>query len=105
MFNFIKYLIKNPSISGIDAQKNSKNKEYVFLDVRELDERKINNISKSLYIPIGQLKGRITELESYKGKKVIVFCATGSRSKIATALLNSNGYNSFNLTGGIGEFK
>jgi len=105
MFNFIKNMMNNPSITGPEARQKVKQHNCILLDVREGYERKMNSISGSLHIPVGQLKSRITELNSHKEKEIIVYCATGSRSSMANAVLNSNGFNSLNLLGGIGAYK
>ncbi|MBT7702503.1 MAG: rhodanese-like domain-containing protein, partial [Verrucomicrobia bacterium] len=43
------------------------------------------SIKNSLLIPVNQLGKKLTMLEYYKDKKIIVYCKTGRRSKLATA--------------------
>jgi rhodanese-related sulfurtransferase len=105
MFKFLKNIVNNPSITASEAQQKVKKENCILLDVREGFERKMNSIAGSLHIPVGQLKSRLNELELHKEKEIIVYCATGSRSTMATAVLNSNGFNSINLLGGIGAYK
>lgn len=105
MIKFLKNIIKNPSITGAEAQQKGKHPNCILLDVREKSERKINNIKGSLHIPVGEIKKRLPELTQYKDFEIIVYCASGARSTMASAILNSNGFNALNLLGGIGAYK
>ena len=40
----------------------------------------------------------------YENQEIIVYCASGIRSGIATRTLKLNGFNSFNLKGGINSY-
>ena len=44
------------------------------------------------------------ELNQYKDKEIIVYCASGMRSSLASLTLNQNGFNAFNLSGGISAY-
>jgi len=55
-------------------------------------------------IPINELASRISELEKYKDQNIIVYCQSGSRSNKGTILLNKNGFNAVNLTGGLHQW-
>jgi len=58
----------------------------------------------SVRIPLGQLAGRMGELD--KAKLIVVHCAGGYRSSIATSLLRRAGFRDIaNLTGGYGAWK
>jgi len=105
MFNFFKNIIKNPSISGSEARQKVKHSKSILLDVREGSERDASNIDGSIHIPVGQIKKRISELKQYKDYEIIVYCASGARSLMASVILNSNGFNALNLLGGIGAYK
>jgi hydroxyacylglutathione hydrolase len=72
----------------------------VILDVRGLEEHKIQRIPGALHIHGGLLKGRTSDIP--KDRPVIVHCQSGGRSAIATSVLKSLGYdNVYNLEGGI----
>lgn len=75
--------------------------DIVLLDVREPDEHAEKNISNSLLIPLGQIPARITELEPYKNREIIVYCRSGNRSGQACSYLSQYGYNVVNLSGGM----
>ena len=74
------------------------------LDVREPGEVASGAMDGSLRIPLGQLSGRIRELE--RTKLLVVHCKGGYRSSIATSLLRRDGLRDLaNLTGGFDAWK
>jgi rhodanese-related sulfurtransferase len=75
--------------------------DIVLLDVREPHEHAEKNISNSLLIPLGEIPARISELEPYKNREIIIYCRSGNRSGQACAYLAQYGYNVVNLTGGM----
>lgn len=76
--------------------------DAVVLDVRENNEYHSGHILNSIHIPQGNLANRITELEKYKNKPIIVGCRSGHRSGHACALLKKQGFETvYNLKGGV----
>jgi len=74
----------------------------VVLDVREDGEWKQGHLANALHIPVGQLGGRLKELDKYRERAVIAYCRTGQRSNSAAARLRKQGFaNVYNLAGGI----
>lgn len=72
------------------------------LDVREDNEVRGGKIKGARHIPLGQLKGRVNELEQAKEKPVLVYCRSGNRSAHACHMLTKMGFqNVSNLAGGI----
>jgi sulfur-carrier protein adenylyltransferase/sulfurtransferase len=70
------------------------------IDVREPHELEISHIEGSSLIPLGQLAGRLPELDS--AEDIVLFCKSGSRSARALELLLSAGFRKVkNLKGGI----
>ena len=81
------------------------NNDYYFLDVRTESEHNDKSIPKTVCIPVQEIEKRIGELRKYQDKKIIVYCRSGNRSGIATKILNKNGFNAYNLIGGMNEWK
>lgn len=100
----IKNLVFTPSISGLAAFEKVEAGNAVLLDVRELHERKVNYIKGSEHIPVSKVKPKINQLKKFIDKDIIVYCASGIRSKMITALLISNGFKAYNLKGGIDTY-
>jgi len=73
---------------------------FAILDVREPQEVAICKLPNSMHIPIGELQQRMSELEPYKDKTIIVYCHLGGRSIQCVRFMRQLGYNAINLTGG-----
>jgi rhodanese-related sulfurtransferase len=75
----------------------------VLLDVRTPGEytSETGHLKGALLIPVQELSQRIGELDRYKGKTIIAYCRSGRRSAEATNLLNSRGFTTINMEGGI----
>lgn len=72
----------------------------LLLDVREPEEVAESRIGNPMAIPLGSLASRLSEVP--KDKPVVVYCHSGRRSAMATALLEQSGYKNIeNLKGGI----
>lgn len=71
----------------------------LIVDVRENAEVAAGRIPTALHIPLGELSGRLGEID--RGREIIAVCRSGNRSSRATALLKSAGYRVDNMTGGM----
>jgi rhodanese-related sulfurtransferase len=71
------------------------------VDVRTVGEFQQGHIKNALNIPVQDLSERLDELKEYKDKKLLIYCATGNRSVIATRMLQSDGYSAINIEDGI----
>lgn len=89
--------------SGAEAKEKVRNGS-ILLDVRSAGERSSNSIPKSIHIPLHELSSRMKELEKYRGKEIICYCASGSRSVNAGIKLKKAGFTAGNLTGGIASW-
>ena len=81
-----------------DMDKISKDKSAVLLDVRTVDEFSRGHIDGFKNIPVDELRERINEVE--KEKTVYLICQSGLRSYIASRILEGNGYETYNFSGG-----
>jgi NADPH-dependent 2,4-dienoyl-CoA reductase/sulfur reductase-like enzyme/rhodanese-related sulfurtransferase len=92
-------------VGGIQAsevrEKLQTSKEnFQVLDVREEDEVKQKRIPNSTWIPYGELKKRLNEVD--KGKEIAVHCESGLRSYKACLNLQHEGFkNVRNIDGGM----
>lgn len=87
-------------------ERLDKGDQLVLLDVRDPHELMIANIEDAIspiHIPKGELKERISEIESFKNDKdIVVYCRTGKRSVECSAILKELGFTRvLNLTGGL----
>ena len=89
------------NISVQDAIKYLEQEDVLFLDVRTSQEFNYDgSIKNALLIPVNVLEKKITLLEYYRDKKIIVYCRSGRRSRLATEFLKKNNFNAINLDGG-----
>ncbi|MBP9211338.1 MAG: rhodanese-like domain-containing protein [Bacteroidetes bacterium] len=86
--------------SGTQAREKMKSGS-ILLDVRTARERSSVSLPNSIHIPLHELSSRMKELEKYKGKEIICYCASGARSVNAGIKLKKAGFTVGNLTGGI----
>lgn len=75
----------------------------VILDVRESAEYAFNHISGAVSIPLGELEGRMNELNMVD--EIYVVCRSGNRSDIAAQKLAANGFEKVvNVVPGMSEW-
>ncbi|MHA7284060.1 rhodanese-like domain-containing protein [Arthrobacter sp. TMS2-4] len=82
----------------IAATNHRRHHEQV-LDVREHSEVASGMIPGALHIPMGQLQGRLRELD--QDTPVIVVCRSGNRSAHVADALNAAGFTADTMTGGM----
>jgi adenylyltransferase/sulfurtransferase len=58
-----------------------------------------------LHIPLQELGKRWKELEEYRDREIVVYCASGTRSLNATHLLQKHGFNAVNMRGGMSAWR
>ena len=87
-------------ITAPELFERMKTNHLKLLDVREPPELEISALPNAVNIPLGELAGRLSELDS--ADEMVVFCKGGSRSARALELLASAGFKKTkNLKGGI----
>ncbi|HYE53813.1 MAG TPA: rhodanese-like domain-containing protein [Chitinophagaceae bacterium] len=86
----------------------SRHPQTVLLDVRTKTEYEgkanpdFGTLRNSINIPIQELEQRISELEKYKGREILVFCSHSHRSPQAAYMLTQRGFNKVvNMSGGM----
>lgn len=94
-------------LSGVEQADTLKatrlyNDDALILDVREEKEFAAGHMPGARHIPLGQLAGRLRELDKFKARPVLVTCRTGQRSARACGILKKAGFESvYNQAGGI----
>jgi glyoxylase-like metal-dependent hydrolase (beta-lactamase superfamily II)/rhodanese-related sulfurtransferase len=73
------------------------------VDIRNPGEIALGVVPGATAIPVGQLPGRLAELDS--GAPTVVYCAGGYRSSVAASLLRNHGFDDVSdLIGGFGAW-
>jgi rhodanese-related sulfurtransferase len=97
--------MQSATISSQEVYKVLNDTSIVLLDVRTMPEHLNERIKETPLIPVQELEQRLSELDQYIGKKIIVYCRTDNRSGYATSLLRKHGFDAYNMTGGIVRWK
>ncbi len=90
------------SVSPGEATQLINREDAHIVDVREAGEFAGGHLPDAVNIPAGQLAERMGELDKFKGKPLIVCCASGMRSNKACGELKKQGFDRlYNLAGGV----
>lgn len=87
------------------VEKTKGSAPAILLDVRTAGECSRGKIKGSINVPLHELRRRMFELEKYREREIIVYCASGNRSIPATQLLMKNGFKAANLRGGLAAWQ
>lgn len=92
------YIAKHPSVVLLDVRSK-----------KEFEERSTPNygtLKNAINIPVQQLDSRLSELNAYKNKEIIVYCSHSQRSSQASYVLTQKGFtNVTNMAGGLSVLK
>jgi rhodanese-related sulfurtransferase len=79
--------------------------DFLLLDCREATEYDTARIEGAKLLPMSELMTRVEELESFRGKSIVVHCHHGGRSLKVTNWLRQQGYaETQSMAGGIDEW-
>lgn len=95
-----------PSVNTLEATQLINRQDALVLDVREQAEYAQAHILNARGLPLSQLEARIGDIEKFKDKPLIVYCATDNRSSAAVATLRKRGFsNAVVLSGGFAAWQ
>jgi len=89
--------VETPEID-IDRLAEAVRAGAAIVDVREPREYVAGHVPGAVLIPMGQLPGRVTELD--RGAPVYVVCASGNRSATMTGFLRGAGFDAYSVADG-----
>lgn len=95
------------NISCTQAERMIKtNNNILILDVRIPEEFMRGHIPNAINIPVDDMKYNMSTLNYYRQSEIIVYCASGIRSKSVSDFLVKNRFSKvYNLNGGISYYK
>jgi NADPH-dependent 2,4-dienoyl-CoA reductase/sulfur reductase-like enzyme/rhodanese-related sulfurtransferase len=100
LLNKLEGRVKGIRASEVREKLETSKESFQVLDVREKDEVERKRIPNSMWIPLGELKKRVSELD--KKKEIAVHCESGLRSYKASLRLRYEGFeNVKNVDGGM----
>jgi NADPH-dependent 2,4-dienoyl-CoA reductase/sulfur reductase-like enzyme/rhodanese-related sulfurtransferase len=100
LLNKLEGRVRGIQASEVKEKLETSKETFQVLDVREKDEVEKKRIPGSVWIPLGELKKRVHELD--KSKEIVVHCESGLRSYKACLRLQHEGLkNVRNVDGGM----
>ena len=88
--------IPTVDVAGAQQQVGS---GAILLDVREPQEWHAGHAAEAMWIPMGEIQARHTELST--DTPIVVMCRSGNRSGTVTQALVGAGYDASNIAGGM----
>lgn len=79
--------------------------EAILLDVREIKDFSLGHIVGAINIPYAKLSQRISELEQYRTKAIIIADKQSQHSGSVGRKLQQEGFSALRLTGGMMEWQ
>jgi rhodanese-related sulfurtransferase len=73
----------------------------LLIDVRQPEEHAFCALPNDVLIPLGELMGRVEEVQPEEGVTVVVYCHHGVRSLSGAAILRRAGIEAASMAGGI----
>jgi len=94
-----------PSVSPQQAINLVNQEQGVFLDLREVADYKQGHIVDALHIPAGKLADRMSELEKFRDRPIILVCKMGQQAGAAGKQLRAGNFQKvYKMTGGMMEW-
>ena len=93
------------AVTSKEAAELINNIQPLILDVRTPGEYKRGHLENSVLIPVQELQSRWKELSAYKNQDILIYCATGNRSTVASKILIDHGFKRiYNMRYGIKDW-
>jgi thioredoxin len=89
-------------LTAAEAKNLIETSQPLILDVRTPNEYYSGHIAGATLIPLQQLSQRLSEIQKYKDREILIYCRSGNRSTVASEILIENGFKKiYNLRTGI----
>lgn len=106
MVIFNEFRVAGNGVTTAQAVRLMNREEAIALDIRDRKEYSAGHITGSLNIPLANLDSRISELDKYKDKKILVVCKMGNSAAMAVAKLQKAGFTeALRLKGGMMQWQ
>ena len=79
------------SVSTSQATMMANNEDAVFVDIRDAKDFSAGHIANAVNIPFATLTSRMSELDKYKDKPLILVCKSGQTVNMAGKTLREKG--------------
>lgn len=92
------------SVSPAEATLKINKDKALVLDIREAKEFGAGHLVNAVNIPFAKLAERMSELDKYKERPIILVCKSGQTVGVAAKMLRDKGFNTLRLSGGMLEW-
>ncbi|HEY6530413.1 MAG TPA: rhodanese-like domain-containing protein [Cellvibrionaceae bacterium] len=92
------------SISVHEVTRLVNQGEALLLDIREANEFKAGHITGAVNIPFGAVNTRVSELEKFRAKRIILVDKLGQHASDVAKQLKVQGFDVVRLGGGMSEW-
>ena len=92
------------SVSTSQATMMANNEDAVFVDILDAKDFSAGHIANAVNIPFATLTSRMSELDKYKDKPLILVCKSGQTVNMAGKTLREKGFNAVRMSGGMMEW-
>ena len=91
-------------MKGVELDKimndKAEKEQYLVIDVREKHEYDAGHVRYAINISLNDIESRLSDIDDFKDKNIIVICRSGRRSRAAAEILQKNGFKKlFNADG------
>lgn len=102
-------LVSVDNLQNLNAEEANalieQDQKIAIVDVRTPGEFAQGHLKGANSLPVGEINQRATAMLPDKEQKILVYCGTGKRSRMAIAALEKMGYSSiYNLSGGLNHW-
>ena len=104
IFAFMEKMKGGKPISPHEATRLINGEEAILVDLREAKDFNEGHIAGSLHIPFAKVDSRLSELERFKDKVIILTDKLGQQTGNIGKKLGKEGYQVRRLQGGVGEW-
>lgn len=92
------------SAGGDDGgdHRGGSDERVVLLDCRTPQEHKVASIDGAMLVPMEEIRARLSELDEFADRPIVVLCHVGQRSMAVTSFLREQGFEDvWSMAGGI----
>ncbi|MGD9661326.1 MAG: rhodanese-like domain-containing protein [Porticoccaceae bacterium] len=104
VFAFTERVKGGKPVSAHEATRLINAEQAVLVDLREAKDFNEGHIAGAIHIPVAKLGGRVSELEKYKDKIIILADKIGQHAGAGGKTLGKAGFQVRRLQGGVGEW-
>jgi rhodanese-related sulfurtransferase len=92
-------------LTADESKEMIRTKEVLILDVRTPNEFNSGHIKDAQLLPVQNIQRNLNGLNEFKDKEILIYCATGNRSTVASKILLDNGFSRvYNMRYGISDW-